>query len=69
MEKLKPLFDDIWLKRPLEMPDPEEDKAKEKELAELQAKVTELETKEMIQRSINQAIFSKLNPRCGMISY
>lgn len=69
MEKIKPLFDQIWCQRPLDMPDPEEEAKKEKEIAELQAKVTEIERKELIKWSISQAIFSKLNPGAGIMPY
>jgi hypothetical protein len=64
MEKIKPLWDDIWLKRPLY----EEEKVnpkKEAEMKQLQDKVTKIETDQMIQWSINQCIFSKINPGVG----
>lgn len=69
MEKLKPLFDDIWLKRPLYEPDLEEEAAKDKELEELQKKVTEIETKQLIERSITQLRYARMNPGSGMLQY
>lgn len=67
MEKLKPLWDDIWCKRPLFEVDEEEEREREKDLEELQKKVTKIETNQMIQLSINKAIWSKLNPGLGSL--
>ena len=67
MEKIKPLWDDIWLKRPLFEIDEEEAKEKEIEIQELQKKVTKIETNQMIQLSINKAIWAKLNPGVGFL--
>jgi len=65
MDKLKPLWDDIYLRMPIVDSDEEGEKIREKEIQKLQKKVTKIETKQMIQNSINQAIFSKLNPGAG----
>lgn len=53
MEKIKPLWDDILLSRPLFEEEPA-DPQKEIDMEQLQATVTEIETKQMIQWSINQ---------------
>mmetsp|Transcript_5631 Transcript_5631/g.4841 ORF Transcript_5631/g.4841 Transcript_5631/m.4841 type:complete len:105 (-) Transcript_5631:985-1299(-) len=65
MEKIKPLWDDIWLKRPLYEVDEEEEKKEKERIDKLQKKVTEIETKQLIQLSINKAIFAQLNPGAG----
>ena len=67
MEKVKPLFDDIWIRRPQNENDYKEIEEKNKEIAELQAVVTKIETQEMIQRSINQILYSRINPGAGMM--
>ena len=65
MDKLKPLWDDIYLRMPIVDSDEEGEKIREKEIQKLQKKVKKIETEQMIQNSINQAIFSKLNPGAG----
>ncbi|CAI2371484.1 unnamed protein product [Moneuplotes crassus] len=65
MEKIKPLWDDIYLKRPLFEVDEEEEKKKDLEIQALQEKVNKFETKDFIALSINKAIHAKLNPGFG----
>ena len=38
---------------------------KDKELEKLQKTVTKIETQEMIERSINQILYSRINPGAG----
>lgn len=65
MDKVKPLFDDIWLKRTMHEDDLHEIEEKDKELEKLQKTVTKIETQEMIERSINQILYSRINPGAG----
>jgi hypothetical protein len=62
MEKVKPLWDEIWCRRPLEGVEIEDNK---EEMERLQKEVTKIETKQMIQNCINQAFFAKMNPGGG----
>jgi hypothetical protein len=65
MEKIKPLFDEIYCHEPLQKVDEEEEKAHQAEIERLQKIVTEIERKEMIQRNINQLLYTKMYPGFG----
>lgn len=72
MEKVKPLFDRIYLPIMLNETNIEvtaEDIAREKSIKELEEKVLKIEKQDFIQKSINQLLYARINPGEGRIPY
>ena len=72
MEKIKPLFDKIYLPimlKETQVETTEEDIQREEDIKRLEEHVFKIEKQDFIQRSMNQLLYAKINPGDGRLTY